>query len=167
MRHSRIFVLDFDGYVIRSKNRSGHSHDHCQLCRIEPMIQVFGYPNLKNARSCRTDGASAIDEILVDFSDFSDVKVGWHEALIGQHEVDGRGGIGDQSIEERADGHVLHLERLVFLKSHFTDDPSARAKRLRFDPRLMQHAHKQIGQEGILLAIEGYMAGMLVTAADE
>jgi len=89
LRDGAIFVFEFDGKRIGAENRGGEADDLSEFIGGNPVVLVVGDPGLELAGDGGTGGATAVDEILLDVSDFGDVKVGGDGVAVGEAEVNG------------------------------------------------------------------------------
>ena len=84
-----VFVFEFDGERIGAENRGGEVDDVSEFISGNPMVLIVGDPGLELAGDGGSGGATAVDEILLDVSDFGDVEVCGDGVAVGEAEVNG------------------------------------------------------------------------------
>ena len=84
-----VFVFEFDGERIGAENRGGEADDVSEFIGGNAVVLIVGDPSLELAGDGGSGGATAVDEILLDVSDFGDVEVCGDGVAVGEAEVNG------------------------------------------------------------------------------
>ena len=90
--------------------------DFCQGRRVDPMIIIFGDPDLKQALAFVADCAATINEVLFAKGDFSHVKMRWHLFTFREKNSDGLIGVLSKLSFEFGNSHKFDRFNLCLPK---------------------------------------------------